>query len=239
MEPHRPVNAFAALVDLVARLRGPGGCPWDAKQTDSTIRLYLLEEAYEVLEAVERASAGDVCQELGDLLFQILFMARLAEERDEFDILDVIEKITEKMIRRHPHVFGEATIDNAEAVADNWAQIKKDEKSASGESTSPLNGVPANLPGLLRAHRLTQRAAGRNERAPFSTDAWNDVLDSFEALKSAVVDQDKNRFGREMGRCLFNLANLSRIWGFNSEHLLRTANNDFLAEFEAWDAESD
>lgn len=238
MEPHKLFRTVSSLVDLVAKLRGPGGCPWDAKQTDSTIKLYLLEEAYEVLDAVEKVSPSQVCQELGDLLFQILFMARMAEERNEFDIIDVIEKITEKMIRRHPHVFGEATAENAEDVADNWTRIKKDEKASSGDPTSLLNGVPINLPALLRAHRLTQRASNHNEQTTFSINAWEAVLDGFEALKSAVTHQDKDLFGREMGRCLFSLANLARTWGFNSEHLLRSANNEFLAEFEKADKES-
>ncbi|MBW2216862.1 MAG: nucleoside triphosphate pyrophosphohydrolase, partial [Deltaproteobacteria bacterium] len=119
MDPDRLLKAVTGLVDLVEKLRGPGGCPWDAKQTDATIKLYLLEEAYEVLDAIEKTSPPDVCEELGDLLFHIFFLARLAEERKEFDFSEVVEKITEKMIRRHPHVFGNTTVDSADDVAVN------------------------------------------------------------------------------------------------------------------------
>ena len=133
MEPDKLSGALLALVELVARLRGPGGCPWDAKQTDETLKIYLLEEAYEVLDAVERSSPRQVCQELGDLLFQILFLAHLAEERQEFDLVDVLETIREKMIRRHPHVFGDVAVETAEDVAENWAEIKRNEKEGKGE----------------------------------------------------------------------------------------------------------
>ena len=128
MDSDRLSKAIVALTNLVARLRGPEGCPWDARQTDSTIKIYLIEEAFEVLDAIEKSSPEDVCLELGDLLFQVLFLARLADERNEFDFIDVVEKITKKMIHRHPHVFGEVKVNSAEDVANNWANIKKAEK---------------------------------------------------------------------------------------------------------------
>lgn len=231
MDPERLTGAVQALVDLVARLRGPGGCPWDAKQTDATIKLYLLEEVYEVLDAIEKSSPPDVCQELGDLLFHILFLARLAEERKEFDFIDVVEQITEKMIRRHPHVFGRTRADNAEDVAKNWARIKKEEKKVSGDTSSLLDGVPANLPALLRAHRLGERAARADDDSLNVGDAWDEVLESFKGLKTAVVTRDRDRFGREMGAYLFCLVNVTRLWGFNSEHLLRAANKAFKDRF--------
>ena len=158
MELNRLSSAIVELARLVGRLRSPGGCPWDARQTDSTIKMYLLEEAYEVLEAVEGSSPMDVCQELGDLLFQILFLAQLAAEREEFDFTDVVEGITEKMIHRHPHVFGGVSVETAEDVALNWAKIKREEKKEAGRTTSQLDGVPEGLPALSRAHRLSERA---------------------------------------------------------------------------------
>ncbi len=232
-DPERLSKAVLGLLDLVAKLRGPGGCPWDAKQTDSTIRLYLLEEAYEVLDAIEKTSAPDVCQELGDLLFHILFLARLAEERDEFDFTEVVERITEKMTRRHPHVFGEARVENADDVAINWARIKKQEKEKSGDTSSLLNGIPVDLPALLRAHRLSERASRANFDPPDSEDAWDIVLEKFEALKASVNNQDKDNFGKDMGTFLFSLVNLARLWGVNSEHLLRTASNEFIKRIES------
>jgi MazG family protein len=225
-------NSMDGLVDLLARLRSPGGCPWDAKQNDSSIKLYLLEEAYEVLDAVEKASPSDVCQELGDLLFQIIFLARLAEERDEFGFSDVVEKITEKMIRRHPHVFGSVQVNGAEEVADNWARIKEAEKKNSGEQPSTLSSIPRNLPALLRAHRLSERSAKISENSPSEEDSWENVIGSFEALREALRHKDKAALGCEIGRHLLGLANLARVWGLNSEHLLRTANNEFIASFE-------
>ena len=152
MNSNRLSKAVVALTDLVTRLRSPAGCPWDAKQTDSTLKMYLLEEAYEVLDAIENSSPEDVCLELGDLLFQILFLAQLAAERKEFDFTDVVEKITEKMIRRHPHVFGETRVADAEDVKRNWAKIKAKEKEAARKTSSVVESVSMNLPALLRAH---------------------------------------------------------------------------------------
>ncbi len=232
MDPERLSKAVLGLLDLVAKLRGPGGCPWDAKQTDSTIRLYLLEEAYEVLNAIEKESAPNVCQELGDLLFHILFLARLAEERDEFDFTEVVERITEKMIRRHPHVFGEVSVESVDDVAVNWARIKKQEKKESGDASSLLNGIPVDLPALLRAHRLSERASRANLDSPDSEEVWDIVLEKFEALKSSVTSQDRDKFGHDMGTFLFCLVNLSRLWGVNSEHLLRDASNEFIDRIE-------
>ncbi len=232
MDPERLTRGVQALVELVAGLRGPGGCPWDAKQKDSTIKLYLLEEAYEVLDAIERSSPPDVCQELGDVLFHILFLARLAEERKEFDFIGVVERITEKMIRRHPHVFGRTRADNAEDVADNWARIKKEEKKVSGDTSSLLDGVPVNLPALLRAHRLSERVARADDDSLDAGDAWDKVLESFEGMKAAVVIEDRDAFAREVGAHLFCLVNVARLWGFNSEHLLRDVNKEFKDSFE-------
>jgi MazG family protein len=128
MDNDRLARAVKDLADLVARLRGPGGCPWDAKQTKESVRMYLLEEAYEVLDAVEGGDSGDLCAELGDLLFQVFFLSYLAEEESEFDLVDVVEGIISKMIKRHPHVFGEAKAETPEEVAVNWARIKREEK---------------------------------------------------------------------------------------------------------------
>jgi MazG family protein len=232
MVPEKLSAAVETLVNLVAKLRGRGGCPWDAKQTDSTIKLYLLEEAYEVLDAIESSSPQDVCQELGDLLFHILFLARLAEERGEFDFAEVVQRITEKMIRRHPHVFGQTRVDNAVDVASNWARIKKEEKKVSGDTSSLLDGVPKNLPALLRAHRLSERVSKARNDIPNVDVAWEKVLEGFEALKAAVFTRDRDLFAREMGAYFFCLVDLARLWEFNSEHLLREANKEFKDRFE-------
>ena len=232
MDPDRLSKAVIDLVDLVSKLRGPGGCPWDVKQTDATIKSYLLEEAYEVLDAIEKAYAPEVCQELGDLLFHILFLARLAEEREEFDFTEVVEMITGKMIRRHPHVFGQATVYSVEDVAVNWARIKKEEKETAGDTASLFGSVPMNLPALLRAHRLSERASKAGIGSPDADDTWDKVLKQFESLKNTVDGHDKERFGREIGLLLFHVVNLSRLWGLNSENLLRAATQEFADRVE-------
>ncbi len=214
-------RALLSLSELVSRLRGPCGCPWDAQQTDSTIKMYLLEETYEVLDAIERGSSEDVCQELGDLLFQIIFLARLAEEIGEFDLVEVIEKVTEKMINRHPHVFGSTRVKSAEDVAENWLRIKKGKVS-----------VPESLPALLRAHRLGERTSKMTTDSPNVEEIWSKVEEAFEDLRKAILDRDKQRIGEETGDLLFSLVNLARHWGLNAEHLLRIVNKKFLKNFK-------
>ncbi|MGD8228654.1 MAG: nucleoside triphosphate pyrophosphohydrolase [Desulfobacteraceae bacterium] len=225
-------KAFLALAALVSRLRGPGGCPWDVQQTYDTIKTYLLEEAYEVLDAVESGSPEDVCHELGDLLFQILFLASIAEERGEFDLLDVLEEITKKMINRHPHVFGRTPLKSAEEVAENWEKIKRREMGAPENSLSLLQKVPVNFPALLRAHRLSERASKMGPEASDGEEIWGKVKGGLEALGKSMSGQDKAQIGDEIGHLLFCLADLARHWGLNGEHLLRKANEEFLQAFE-------
>ena len=221
-------GSLFALIDLLSRLRGPDGCPWDALQTDSTIRMYVLEEAYEVVDAVERGRPEDVCQELGDLLFQILFLSSLGEERGEFDFVDVIERITKKMKGRHPHVFGTVEVNSVEEVAENWQEIKKREKDSPETSSSLLQGLPADLPALLRAHRLNERALQADLDGLVGIKGCSGVEARFEKLKQAVSSKDKKQIGREMGELLFGMANLARDWGLNAEDLLRESNQRFI-----------
>ncbi|MEA2040153.1 MAG: nucleoside triphosphate pyrophosphohydrolase [Thermodesulfobacteriota bacterium] len=235
MDSDKLSKAIISLVDLVALLRGPGGCPWDARQTDSTVKTYLLEEAYEVLDAISRSSAPEVCSELGDLLFQILFLAQLAAERKEFDFVDVVETVTEKMIRRHPHVFGETKVDNAEDVALNWTKIKEAEKGPSNNRLSSLQSVPVNLPALLRAHRLGERASSIGLSRPEPGESWNIVQENYDKLRFAIDRAEKKQFGEAIGNILFSLVDLSRNWGFNAEQLLMHANQRFLKRFEETD----
>jgi MazG family protein len=237
MDPDKLSKAIIRLVELVKRLRGPNGCPWDAEQTDSTIKVYLLEEAYEVIEAVERSSPEDVCMELGDLLFQILFLTRLAEERGEFDILEVAKNITEKMIRRHPHVFGDAEVNGPEDVAANWVRIKRQEKELSGKSIDILTSVPLNLPALLRAHRLSERAARTNFDWETKNGVWEKVQEEFKELGEVIDEDDAAGVGEELGDLLFSLVNLARHWGFNAEDLLRLANQKFVNRFQKMEKE--
>ena len=228
----RLTESVKGLIDLVARLRGPGGCPWDAKQTDATIKIYLIEEAYEVLDAIENESPEALCSELGDLFFQILFLCQLSAERGDFDFVRVVEKITEKMVRRHPHVFGTANVANAEEVADNWNRIKREENGQSESFSSQLMSVPANLPALLRSHRLSERASKAGFDWKNAGAVWEKVEEEFHELETAVSAGDSRGVSEELGDLLFSLVNLARFWNTNAEELLGLANRKFLSRFK-------
>ena len=223
-----PAEVFIALWSLVERLRAPGGCPWDAKQTAESIKTYVLEEAYEVADAVERKSPQEVCHELGDLLFQVLFLASIYKGSGEFDLVEVLETIHEKMVRRHPHVFGPAEVNSAEEVAANWEKIKKEELGLSENDRWPLEKVPENLPALLRAHRLIERAVKHRLLAPGTEDKWGDLQDPWGALRGAVLERDREHIATTIGEALFGLVALAREWGLNGEDLLREKNRRFI-----------
>jgi len=237
MSNDRLNSALSALTGLISRLRGPDGCPWDAQQTDSSVKMYLLEEAYEVLDAIETGSPEEVCQELGDLLFQIIFLARMAQERGEFDLAEVMEKITEKMINRHPHVFGQVTVDSPEEVSDNWEKIKKTEKVVPKEVSGYLQEIPVDLPALLRAHRLSYRASKVGFDWENREATLDKVKEEFEELNRCNLDKDMERVGEEFGDLLFSLVNLARHWGFNAERLLRDGNRKFIRRFRDMEEE--
>jgi MazG family protein len=228
MNKDQLARALIALSDLVSRLRGPEGCPWDREQTDSSIKMYLLEEAYEVLDAIENGSPEGVCEELGDLLFHIIFLTSLAEVRGEFDFTEVMEKIASKMIRRHPHVFGGAQVKNPAEVSRNWAEIKKAEKGASDAIQPLLESVPIDLPALMRAHRLIERALQSNMDLKNETKIRETVHKEYEELQRAIAEEDKERIGILVGELLFSLANLARHFGSNAEDALRGANKKFI-----------
>ncbi len=223
----RLAKGIVALADLASILRGPNGCPWDAAQTDDTIKLYLLEEAYEVVEAVEKKSPEEICSELGDLLFQIVFLAQLAAERGEFDLADVVEHIHHKMVRRHPHVFGEENASKPEEVARRWAELKREEGNGD-ETQNELDRVPRSLPALLRAHRLDERASKMGKgRQPTGQESFH-IEELVRALGSAISKNDKGAVGEKIGRLLFELARLARLWSLNAEDLLRRENENFV-----------
>ncbi|MBN1625148.1 MAG: nucleoside triphosphate pyrophosphohydrolase [Deltaproteobacteria bacterium] len=237
MNRDRLSEAVSALNELVFRLRGPGGCPWDAVQTDDTVKMYLIEEAYEVLDAIDNKSSEDVREELGDLIFQIFFLSALALEREEFDLAGVIEGITEKMIRRHPHVFGGKTVTGTSEVSDNWERIKREEKKGDNSPLSRLRSVPVNLPSLLRAHRLSERAAKVGFDWSGKEEIWEKVKEEFLELTTAIDENDDNKVREETGDLMFSLVNLARHWGHNSEQLMMDANRKFIKRFERMEAE--
>jgi len=221
---------FNDLVALMARLRGPQGCPWDRKQTAASLKPFLVEECYEVVDALEEGSPDKIKEELGDLLFQIIFHARLAEENGEFTINDVILTIIEKMIRRHPHVFGDATLGTDQEVLANWEEIKKREKGYQ-ERKSILEGIPRHLPSLLRAHSLQERAA----RVGFDWSRIDEALPKLDEemaeFKESLKTKDAEDIEEELGDIFFMLVNISRFLGINPEEALRKTISKFIYRF--------
>ncbi len=213
--PPEIAAAFLALVETVARLRRD--CPWDREQTSKSIMPFLIEETYEVLEALEAESPADVQSELGDLLLQILLHAEIASERGEFDVCDVIEAVRSKMVRRHPHVFGDTSVTDTHEVLENWSRIKAQERRAAHKDASVLAGVPAALPALLRAERLGEKASrvGFDWREPSAV--LDKVREEIRELDEALRSEAVARVESEIGDCLFALASLGRKAGISAE----------------------
>lgn len=243
----KPVGKlFEDLVAVQARLRAPGGCPWDREQTHLTLRTYLIEEAYEVLDAIEKGSPLELAEELGDLLLQVLFHADLASEAGAFDISNVIIGIHNKMIRRHPHVFGNVKAETPAEVLKNWAQLKAQEKLASGNAgpttenkvPSVLDGVSRNLPALVEAYQLTRRAA----QVGFD---WEDVKGICEKLDEEVTEllgalenSNSRAIEEEVGDILFSVVNLARFLRFDAEVTLKHSNLKFKERFQEMEREA-
>ena len=224
------VEAFAELVRIMERLRGPGGCPWDREQTHESIKPYVIEEAYEVAEAIEANDLDELRTELGDLLLQIVFHAEMAREAGFFTIEDVVRGINEKMIRRHPHVFSDAEVKDSAEVLRNWARIKAEERQHD-EDRSVVAGVPRAMPALLRAHRLSEKAS----RVGFDWERAGDVLDKareeFAELEAAVQLGDRHDVEAELGDLLFALTSLGRHLDIQAEDALQRANDRFIRRF--------
>ncbi len=219
---------MARLSDIIARLRGENGCPWDKKQMPRSMTVYLAEEMYELIDAIYADAAESVCEELGDVLFQLLFVAAVYGERGLFDIEAAAQTAAEKMIRRHPHVFGDKTARNEAEVKARWHRIKQEEKNRAAPQ-SLLDSVPRNLPALLRAYRITSRAA----KAGFDWSEKSDVMAKAEEemaeLAAAMAEHDETAVAEEMGDLLFTFVNLSRFLRVHPETALAGA----VAKFEA------
>ena len=218
-------NEFLRLVDVMKRLRAPGGCPWDREQDFDSLKKFLLEEAFEVIVAINEGDYKNLAEELGDLLLQVVFYSVIAEERGYFDIVDVITGITEKLIRRHPHVFGDVRVKDAEEVRVNWEEIKSSEKEQQGYL---LDEVPSYLPALVRAYLLQYRAS----KVGFD---WDDIKDVVSKVKEEVDELTKSRNMKEVeeefGDLLFALVNWGRFKGINAEYALQLTNEKFSKRF--------
>ncbi len=220
-------KGFNRLVKIMERLRGLKGCPWDKEQTRESLKPFLIEEAYEVLESLDEEDPKKIKEELGDLLFQILFHAQIAKEKEEFDIGEVIDASIKKMVERHPHVFAKGSVKDAREVLIDWEEMKRKEKKGG----SILEGVPSQLPALLRAHRLQDRAA----RVGFDWEHVDQVFEKVEEemaeFKEAFKEKKKKRMEEELGDLLFALVNIARFLEMNPEDALRKTISRFISRF--------
>lgn len=223
-------KSFDDLVALMQRLRAPGGCPWDREQTTADLKPFVIEEAYEVIDAIDRKDDDSLREELGDFLLQAVFLAQIAAEEGRFDINDAVTAIHDKLVRRHPHVFGEVKADTADQVLTNWEKLKSEERRE--EKKGVLSGVPHALPALLKASRLTEKAA----RVGFDWERIDDIFakidEEVHELREAIAKSDRAEVEAEMGDLLFTLANIARRLEINPEEALQLTNRKFKARFE-------
>lgn len=227
--PLGPATAFEAFQEIIARLRAPDGCPWDRVQTHLSLRPYLLEEAYEALEALDAEDSSALQEELGDLLIQVVLHAQIASEEGEFRMADVLRQVHEKLVYRHPHVFGAVEVDGVEAVKENWARLKEAEKEGRGEGgKGVLEGVAASLPALARADALQQRAARVGFDWPDLEGVWAKVLEELQEVRAAPDPASRES---ELGDLLFAVVNLARWFHVDAESALRVANARFARRF--------
>ena len=239
-KPYKPMGKRRTVTDLLkimARLRGPSGCPWDREQTEQTLKKFLIEEAYETLEAIEAGSPETLKEELGDLLLQIVFLSRIAEEKGDFDFSQVVHALAEKLIRRHPHVFTPAGGDrnrvkprNTEEVVAVWGTIKEMEGKYA-KRVFLLDGLPLALPALERARRMSQRVSRVGFDWPSIEAVWNKVEEELGELKEANQSRSRKSVEAEIGDLLFTLVNWARFKGLSAEEALRKANRRFAQRF--------
>jgi MazG family protein len=240
-----PGDRFNELVEIMAQLRSPEGCPWDRVQTLASLRPYLLEETYEALEALDAGDMAGLCEELGDLLLEVVFLSRIAEESGTFSVSDAIDAIVKKLVRRHPHVFGpDAKLSTPHEVRGKWEEMKASERSASAAPKTTLGGVPKTLPSLLRAYEYGARAAAVGFDWIRAGDVIEKIEEEVRELREAVGSGNVRNQGdsgnegsrsnvieEELGDLLFAIANLSRKLGVEPEAALRRANDKFLKRF--------
>ena len=219
------------LLEIMRKLRGPNGCPWDREQTLDTLKSNLVEETYEVIDAIESGDRGELCGELGDLLLQVVFQAQICDEAGEFNFDDVVNGIADKLVRRHPHVFGDVQADTSGEVLRNWEKIKKTEKNAE-TPRSLVEGIPRHLPALAKAHLVQKRVA----RAGFEWDEIGGVVDKLDEelaeVKEAMAKKDAAAIREELGDLLFSAVNLSRYLGHEPEELLNENIAKFMRRFQ-------
>jgi MazG family protein len=232
-----PGSRFEHLLEIMARLRGPGGCPWDREQTRASLKPFLIEEAYEVIDAIDRGERDHVREELGDLLLQVVFHAQVAAEQGEFSMSDVLDRLSDKLVRRHPHVFGTASAATPEQALAQWETLKLAEARAAGRPRSVVDGVPRALPALLRAQRIQDKAARVRFDWPDGAAAWGKVEEEVREAGQALASGDRDRVREELGDVLFSLVNVARLTGLDAEDALDAAIEKFRRRFRWMEAD--
>lgn len=222
---------FVNFIKIISRLRGPDGCPWDMKQTPQSLKTYLIEEAHELMEALEADNPAHVREELGDLLFQIVLLNNIYAEKNYFNMDDVIETITAKMIRRHPHVFADSEAKTEEELRRQWISIKSREKGKKNTPGALLSSIPKSLPALRRAHRISERAARTGFEWPDMEEALDKLDEEIREFKEAMRSGRREEMFEEMGDILLTLVNVGRLAGANSEEALQSATAKFTDRF--------
>ena len=222
-------DKFARLMAIMRRLRAPGGCPWDAEQSHESLKRYLLEESYEVIEAIDTNDPEHLKEELGDLILQPVFHAAIAEEKGEFTMVEVLDTICAKLVLRHPHVFGDQVVKTADEQVENWERIKKQEKGE--ERKSALSGVPPHLPALLKAQKITEKAARVGFDWEHVDQVFAKVLEELREFEETMAAGDEARMEAELGDLLFAIVNLGRFLSLNPEEALRKTIERFVRRF--------
>ncbi len=229
-----PKHSFDDLVKLMTTLRGPDGCPWDREQTLFDLKPYVIEEAYEVVDAIDRADRAALLEEIGDFLLEAVFIAELTREEGSFDIYDSITAIHDKLVRRHPHVFGDVEAKDAEQVLVNWEKLKSAERRA--ENKGVLSGVPQSLPALLKASRLTEKASRVGFDWRHTRDVFDKLQEEIGELQEAIETGKKEHVHEELGDLLFTVANIARKVDVNAEEALQSTNRKFQTRFASMEA---
>ncbi|QXE89104.1 nucleoside triphosphate pyrophosphohydrolase [Geomonas subterranea] len=223
-------DRFDRLMEIMRRLRAPGGCPWDAEQTHESLKRYLLEESYEVIEAIDARDQKLLKEELGDLMLQPVFHAAIAEESGTFTMDEVLDAINEKLVRRHPHVFGDQVIESSAAQVENWEKIKKSEKG--DERKSALSGIPPHLPALMKAQKITEKAARVGFDWEHTDQVFAKVMEELHEFQEAMAAGDQQEMESELGDLLFAIVNLGRFLAIDPEEALRKTIQRFTRRFE-------
>ncbi len=222
--------SFEEFMDIIQKLRSKEGCPWDREQTHESLKSCLIEECYETIDAINNKDMDNLCEELGDVLLQVALHSVIAGEKEEFDIDQVISGVAEKMIRRHPHVFGEAVVDNSEGVIKNWEEIKKQEKKPRSIEQE-FDDIPKAFPATIRAEKVQKKAAKAGGLLGDSKEALETVYKELDKLKETLENGGKSIIEEEFGDVMFSVVNLSRFLQLNAENSLTNATNKFINRF--------